>query len=286
MQITIFLAFIALTTGLCKTVVAQEELKNSSAYSHLVVGKDKGAEFQLEARQVPLAQVLNKIAKQTQVPIHYSVLPEGLVTATCVGSTLKHVLACLLDHKADLIVRYSKQGEPVNTNNHVAEAWILGSRLDGYPVTRIDCVADAEAALALRQKERQAAAEAKEVDDLLNRTKSKIPSERADAIGALLAVGREGDPNINAALEEALHDSDATVRSQAISTLSHRDSASARAALQEALQDSSPDVRMMAVDGITDDLSLLQQAVNDSDETIRNLATMKLDELTKRQLKR
>jgi hypothetical protein len=37
---------------------------------------------------------------------------------------------------------------------------------------------------------------------------------------------------------------------------------------------------MMAVDGITDDKALLQQAINDSDETVRSLARVKLEELT------
>lgn len=36
---------------------------------------------------------------------------------------------------------------------------------------------------------------------------------------------------------------------------------------------------MMAVDGITDDISLLQEAINDKDETIRALATLKLEQL-------
>jgi hypothetical protein len=37
---------------------------------------------------------------------------------------------------------------------------------------------------------------------------------------------------------------------------------------------------MMAVDSITDDKALLQQAINDSDESIRALAATKLEELT------
>ena len=36
---------------------------------------------------------------------------------------------------------------------------------------------------------------------------------------------------------------------------------------------------MMAVDGVTDDIALLQQAINDSDETVRSLAAIKLEEL-------
>ena len=52
-------------------------------------------------------------------------------------------------------------------------------------------------------------------------------------------------------------------------------------AIREALHDISADVRRMAVDGITDDIGLLQEAINDSDESIRDLAAMKLEDLMK-----
>ena len=42
------------------------------------------SELQLEVRQASLKQVLDKIAGDTGLVIHYSVLPEGSVTATCV----------------------------------------------------------------------------------------------------------------------------------------------------------------------------------------------------------
>ena len=87
-------------------------------------------------------------------------------------------------------------------------------------------------------------------------------------------------PTVKAALEQALTDQDANVRAQAISSLAHREGSGAAAAIQEALHDSAVDVRMMAVDGITDDIALLQQAINDSDETVRSLAAIKLEELT------
>ncbi|MBK8816344.1 MAG: HEAT repeat domain-containing protein [Methylococcaceae bacterium] len=272
---------IAYATGLPVAVTAEEALTTKSAYSRFVVGKDKGVEFQLEARRIPLAQVLDRIAEQTQIPIHYSVLPEGLVTATCAGATFKQILACLLDHKADLIVRYKQPNEKIANLHNVAEAWVLGSRLDVYPVTRIDCIADAKAELALREKKQQDNAVSQEIETLLARAKSKTAAERADAIGALLGVGRQGDATINAVLEEALHDDDASVRAQAISTLSHLEGASAKTAIQEALHDISADVRRMAVDGITDDIGLLQEAINDSDESIRDLAAMKLEDLMK-----
>ena len=265
------------SVGVAKTSVGIP----GKAQTDLVISDNKGSELQLEVRQMPMAQVLESIANTIQVPIHYSVLPDGLVTATCVGTTLKQVLECLLDRKADLIVRYPRNPAKTEANGQVVEAWVLGSRLDGAVAK--DCAATGSAAdkglLTLRQGQDRNA-EPDQTDELLKKAQSKNSTERVEAIGALLAGGRKGDPDVKAALEQALTDQDALVRAQAISSLSHREGSAAAGAIQEAMHDSSVDVRMMAVDGITDDIALLQQAINDSDETVRSLAETKLEQLT------
>jgi hypothetical protein len=250
------------------------------ARTEFVIGDSKGAEFQLEVRQMPLANVLKSISEKTQVPIHYSVLPEGLVTATCVGTSLKPLLECLLDRKADLIVRYPRNLDKADIKGHVAEAWILGSRLDGTKA-KADCPVSTGqgGSLTFLQSEQGTEPLPGQITSLLKITKSKNPAERADAIGSLLAIGHQNDPTIKATLEEALHDSDANVRAQAVSTLSHREGSAAAGVIQDALKDDSVDVRLMAVDGITDDIGLLQQAVNDSDEVVRTLAAQKLEQV-------
>ncbi|MDD5580862.1 MAG: HEAT repeat domain-containing protein [Methylobacter sp.] len=274
-----------LLTGFTGATVAKTPVNTQGkALTDLVISGNKGSEVQLEVRQMPLAQVLDAIAHKTHITIHYSVLPEGLATATCVGTTLKQVLECLLDRKADLIVRYTRSPAEPDSKGQVAEAWVLGSRLDGFPAAAT-CIATGERAgkgsLTLRQNETDSEAEPDRSDELLKMAQSKNPTERAEAIGALMAGGRKGDPEIKAALEQALTDQDAQVRAQAVSSLSHREGSDATGAIQEALHDNSVDVRMMAVDGITDDVALLQQAINDSDETVRSLAALKLEELTK-----
>ena len=241
----------------------------------------KGSEYRLEVIQMPLGQVLKRIEAETQVPIHYSVLPEGMVTATCVGSTLKTILECLLDRKADLIVRYS--AHKFQSKGTILETWVLGSRLDGVvakncPVPLEHNYIDASSLPENQQEEEVARLRTQE---LLKMARSENPEERASAIGAFLSEGGEDDPEITAALEHALTDEDGNVRAQAVSNLSRRgDSATNSAIVQEALLDSSPDVRMMAVDSITDDEALLRLAIQDSDETVRSLAALKLEQLT------
>jgi hypothetical protein len=255
----------------------------ASTLSNLVTNGDKGSEVQLEVRQMPLAKVLDAVTKQTKVPIHYSVLPEGLITATCVGTALKPVLECLLNHKADLIVRYPKNSGKTE-GNQIIEAWVLGSKIEVANNTSSCAVSSDTGSMALTGTEFNSENNADQSNEILKLTKSKDADERADAVGTLIAAGRDGDPAIKAALEEALHDQDANVRAQAISTLTHRGDTKdeSASAIQEALQDSSTDVRLMAVDGIGDDIALLQQAVNDSDEAVRVTAELKLAELTQR----
>jgi HEAT repeats len=270
-----------LLIGYAGVNAAQIPVKTSTnALADLVVNDEKIGDLQLKVRQMPLAKVLDSIANKTHIPLHYSLLPEDLVTATCVGSTLKQVLECLLDRKADLILRYPHAQTQTANNGHIAEAWILGSRIDSAVAENFPVTGD-EGSFDLLQNQENTKTEQDRIDELLKMTQSENPEERAAAIGALLTEGREDDPDVKAALERALTDQDSSVRSQAVSSYAHREnSAAVSEVIQEALNDSSADVRMMAVDSITNDVALLQEAVNDSDATIRSLAAIKLEELT------
>lgn len=261
-------SIIFFVVGFTQIVFAKDaNQKPNNSQTNFVTTSEMGAEYQLEVRQMPLVKVLEDIFLKSKIPLHYSVLPEGLVTATCVGTTLKKVLECLLDHKADLIVRYQNNAD--KDKQKIAEAWILGSKIS-YTNESNTCSITSENNLKI---------EVDQTSELLKLSESKDPKERVEAISALLSAGRPGDPAVKAALERALTDQEDSVRAQAISSLARREGAGAKAILQKALHDNAVDVRMMAVDGITDDISLLQEAINDKDETIRALATLKLEQL-------
>jgi hypothetical protein len=253
----------------------------------VIMTEDTGAELQLEARQAPLAQVLNRIATQTGVRINYSVLPEGLVTATCVGSTVKQVLECLLARKADLIFRYSSQAAKTVSLKQPAEAWVLGAKFDINQTNSETCIST-----GFQQQATQKLADAKmdtaqtepepdETDELVKMAKSENPAERAEAIGRLMAAGRKGDASIKEALETALSDEDARVRVRALTSLSYREGAEAAAALRDAIHDKDERVRLIAVDRAGDDVALLQQALTDEAEMVRQLATIRLKSISK-----
>jgi hypothetical protein len=249
----------------------------------LVITEDIGAELQLEARQAPLAKVLDTIANQTGVRINYTVLPDGLVTATCVGSTVKQVMECLLVRKADLVFRYSRQASKTDPLGKPVEAWVLGAKFGLGQANSVACTSPGTQQQAMQKAENaKTGPESDETDELLKMATSKVPAQRAEAIGRLMAGGREGDISVRETLEAALSDKDARVRVQAVSSLAHREGAAAVApALHEALRDSDASVRLTAVDNAGADVALLQQALTDSDATVRQLAGIRLEPLLK-----
>ena len=268
-----WLIIFACTTPLGYAEIAFNE---PTSLNKFFITDNQGTQLQLEVRQMPLAQVLSDISKKTQTPIHFSALPDGLVTATCVSDSLKEILECLLNHKADLIVRYGESGVP-HDKEQLIEAWILGSKIDGTNTTTCNIANNTSLSFAQHNKESNEAPD--QTEKLLKGAQLKDPLQRAESIGLLLSGGRIGDPAVKLALENALTDKDENVRAQAISSLAHREGAGATSAIQEALLDKSVDVRIMAVDGIENDKALLERAANDSEEVVRSLAIEKLNAL-------
>ncbi len=253
-----------------------EERKGS--LNSLVISSDKGSEFQLEVRATQLSAVLDNISNKTKTPIHYSVLPVGLINATCVGSSLKPVLECLLAKKVDLVFRNSPS--PSQANN-IAEVWIMGSNFADGAGKNETCAASTELTKADAQAVDEQEFESNRTEQLLTMSNAKNPDDRATAIGALLTGDHKDDPAVKAVLEKALMDKNPAVRAQAVSTLAQFEGDNATALLEEALQDDSVDVRLMAVGGMTNNVALLKRAVNDVDETVRSLAITKLEELSR-----
>lgn len=256
------------------------------------VATDKaGGELQLEVRQAPLAAVLDEIADATGVAIHYSVLPQELVIASCAGSNVSGILTCLLERKADLVYKYrGVSAQDTQSQRQPEEVWVLGTELAADRVNSAAFkAADSEDLLKSRSTDRDNRGDqtdfgqdgVDDTDTLLKMTGSNDPAERADALALLAVNGPFGDADIRKVLETALTDKDANVRAQALSSLARRDGDGAAPQLQAALADSDVSVRLMAVDSAGNNPVLLQQAVTDSDETVRTLATMKLEALVK-----
>jgi HEAT repeat protein len=208
--------------------------------------------IRLEARQAPLGQILKEITAKTGAVIHYSVLPEAPVTATCAGANIWQLMDCLVAKQIGLVTNKPEPGKP-------AEYWLLGTSVGSCQATTV------------------------EPADSFMQAQSTDPQQRAEGIRNLGAIGLKNDPDIDNALRNAMNDKDAIVREQAIRSIAllAGDDVADRQSL--ALKDKDVNVRLTALSDIKDDPILLQQALNDIDQSVRNLAQIKLEDLVLKQ---
>ncbi|WP_459991344.1 HEAT repeat domain-containing protein [Methylosoma difficile] len=240
---------------------------------------------QLVVDQAPLAQVLDTLSSQTHTPIHYSVLPETLVSANCKDSNLRKIIECLLQPRPDLAFRYADGSFTGTADQQPVEIWLLGSMAaarSGHCVA-VTVVADDRSQPRILQTPPEPSQDAlNESKRLLKQATSKDPVQRAEAIANLGLSSLGNDPKIAAALKNALNDPDPSVRAQAVSSWVQRERDGGSGELQQALQDSDTNVRFTAVSS-SNDSALLEMALNDADESIRELAKSKLADLSARE---
>ncbi|MFO1419104.1 MAG: HEAT repeat domain-containing protein [Methylotetracoccus sp.] len=243
--------------------------------------------IEVEARKAPLAQVLDALAAKAGAVVHHSILPMQEVTATCAGETVQRVLRCLLGPGVDLVSQ-----QPAAGRAEASEWWVQGSSLarhedtDGSckPTADADQADESDSAPGAGKHKRTAAKKRKDpTPKLLEMAGASDAGQRANAVSRLALEGRGDEQTVRTALEGALSDTDPQVRAQAVYALATREGADATPYLREALHDSDPDVRLMAIDSIKPEprnLSLLQEAVGDADETVSALAASKLSEIS------
>lgn len=236
--------------------------------------------IRLDARHVPLRQVLDAIAGQTGVRIHYPTVPHEFVSVQCGGETLKQVMECLLGSEADLIFHYSGN----DPKSRPTDVWVLESSFGpnkNHGATSGQCAPDSasaqtENADAAEKPATDAREKAGPIRDLVAMASADDPVQRAQALSQLAAEPGADDGVARKTLESALADQDAEVRAQAVYGLSRLDGPAATAVLQAALHDSDVSVRLMAVDSAGDDVALLHEALVDSDENVRGAAEAKI----------
>jgi hypothetical protein len=247
----------------------------------ITLSKQANTAIRLEAKAAQLGQILKAIADKTGVNIHYSVLPEAPVTATCVGANVGQVMDCLVAKQVGLVAHKAQQDKP-------AEFWLLGSSVGSCQAvtvmpTPLNTAARDQLVEPAPTPEEQAQidqANQEQLDLLLEQLKkAKGAGQRAEAITNLASVGKIDDPNVRNALEEAMVDQDASVRAQAVGTMSYLDKDNATDYLGRALRDKSPDVRIAVVDKAGGNTDILERAFADGDESVRSYAAAKLTEL-------
>ena len=233
--------------------------------------------WQLQAKQLSLPQILERLAAKANIAIHYSAVSEQLVSIACDSEDLAGLVRCVASDSADLMFRYGQ------STTQPSEIWLIGktdatavfTSSSDKPIDIKDKPIEGKASVTKKDSAKNPA------ENLLALAKSPNPEVRADAIAKLTLSGTAADAPIKKLLADALHDESPRVREQAIAKLANDGSYQAAEQLHLALQDSNASVRLMAVDAAGNNSQLLQQALADSDETVRLLATNKLQQLTK-----
>lgn len=245
----------------------------------------------LEVKQVPLEQIFKIIENQTGVQLHVSSMPQKLVSATCAGTTLE-VLKCVLGRDVNLIYQYADKSPANKGSAQLAEVWVLNSGLSSQHQPPRDTHHQAICSGTEninKTDEPQLSAEGRiilssdEIKQLSKLAQSTNPRQRQEALSRLALADQtdDDDGSIREIMEEALQDQDPNVRAQAISGLARRNSSEAAPILTDALHDSDVGVRLMAVSNAGENVYLLELALNDSSQIVRNLAKIKLDQISK-----
>jgi hypothetical protein len=245
----------------------------------IIMSGQNDSVIRLEARQAPLGKILKEITAKTGAIIHYSVLPEAPVTATCAGANISQLMDCLVAKQVGMVANKPEPGKP-------AEFWLLGTSVGSCKAMTVEPIApqvqaatNPQPVLTPKQQAQAEQAMQEQSDQFLELTKAKEPGQRAEAIANLISGGMKDDPNVRKALVDAMTDKDANVRAQAVTALARREGEGASDQLRQALKDSDTNVRMMVVDNAGNDATLLQQALADKSPMIRDVAASKLEAL-------
>ncbi|NOS75806.1 MAG: HEAT repeat domain-containing protein, partial [Methyloglobulus sp.] len=202
--------------------------------------------IQLEARNASLTQILQRITEKTGAIIHYSVLPEEPVTATCAGVTVKNVMECLLGSRIDRIYRKLPVQSAIlataKTNIQPVEIWLLGSRF-GNAVSTMQCTFDGSRK-TINTRGNTSDSDNSPSKSLIRMAQidndPRFSELRKQALSILAAQGKTGDAETDAEITETLHkaltDEDAEMRAQAVFGLMQHDNTD-DTVLLEALKD-------------------------------------------------
>lgn len=240
--------------------------------------QQRGGEWYLHSQQANLANILKEITAKTGVPIHYSVLPDAPVSSTCVGTSVKGVLQCLLGDKVDMAFRHAGAINDSHTQSH--EVWLLGSSLSGADTdTCQKSVAQTNMQPESLTHTHQEVVEPSAEEKLVFRRQMAVsndPQARAQAIAYLAAHTSPEDKEFRQILDAALKDDNAEIKAQAVSSLvAWQGEQAAIPELQQLLNDGDENIRLMALQVVTDN-SLLERALQDESAKVRQYSAVKL----------
>jgi len=231
-----------------------------------VIQQASSSQFQFVGNGVELTDAIEAIIKATGITIHYSMLPNAVVSFDCKGS-LDQVLLCLLSNRADMVLRRASNLKKSGLITQVTEVWLLSR-------------------LSVASKDTPNETKAQDQNQQIDKTEYFLaqvqnPSQRAEGILKLGVLAPKDDLRVRSVLRQGLVDENPIVRAEAVFALARYDGDEAISEIRQAFNDENPGVRMKALQSAGEDRLILLQALNDSDLGIQGFAASKLDLLTK-----
>jgi len=253
----------------------------------------------IKARRAPWQQVFDEITRKTGAQFRTGTSRVGSVTVTIKSLPFRDAIQRLLGPQESFMCRYDGVAAPLGIKPGIPrEVWLLGGKkiaqsegpmketTENKDVASIlndasnrNLVQNA-AGEEISELTKESQSTRPEISELVEQAQNEDSSQRIQAISAL--GDRElTDEVVSAALRTALEDDDASIRGQAFQSLVMRGGDEATEYIGRALNDSDPNVRIVAVEYVEPNnhgISILQEALGDSDETVRSLAASRLNE--------
>lgn len=228
-----------------------------------VISVDAEGILKVVARELPRAQVIEAVARYTNLQVHSGTVPDARLTVTCTARDVESLFACIVGRDASLIFGYpnavSSQGARVTPN----EVWILGnqSAKDGtasapkVAMAASDMRADEEmgeslALLASHAAQGSRGDTATGSEDNSPDTHSENAQDWADVLPAVDTANSAANAATTPMLIDLANSTNSVDRVQALSRLAidgKTNDPSVSTMLEVALNDVHPDVRAQAV---------------------------------------
>lgn len=210
----------------------------------------------LEVTAARLAEVFKVVNDKMGVPIITAPPPESPLTLRCSGTDVQEILSCLLGSGASVLYRRGLPGNP----RAVASVRILASSY-------------------VKSPSRDSSSDAGRVTAILEMTRAEDPDMRADGYTRLAQLGKADGTFKRSVFSAGISDASGEVRAAALLGLYGVDPEGSREHVLTGLKDVDANVRLAALDVIgvgPGTEAILNQALNDPDELVRELARMRL----------
>lgn len=231
----------------------------------LEVTQDARGVISVQARDVPAAEVLTALSSRTGTPIRFEDGKDQRLTASCHGSGLEPVLRCLLGTDADFAFTYDT---------------IPGKAAAQRKLTAVKVLASTFLNLSLASGQQPESKQAPTLSDLQAQAHAVDADVRARALEQIGRLGQDDPDMLKTTYTEALSDPDGDVRAAAVNGLALLDAEESFPILSAAMADEDASVRLVALDGMgvvnENTLPYYNQALGDSDESVRALAELRL----------